>query len=162
MTAERFGPYVLDEQIGSGGMGVVYRAFDSRRDRYVALKLLPAASLLEADCVARFRQEQQIAARLNEPHIVPIHDFGEIDGRLFLDMRLVEGRHLRRLLDDDGPVAPARAVHLVAQIAEALDAAHADGLVHRDVKPSNVIVTATDFAYVVDFGIAQVTGPGRR
>src|SRR6202007_2001707 len=96
--------------------------------------------------------------RLREPHIIPIHDFGEIDGHLFIDMRLVDGADIGTLLDTYGRIAPARAVYLIGQVAEALDAAHADHLVHRDIKPSNVLVTSSDFVYVVDFGIARSTG----
>ncbi|MDT7580991.1 MAG: serine/threonine protein kinase, bacterial, partial [Pseudonocardiales bacterium] len=160
-AGEQFGPYVLGPLLGVGGMGEVYRAHDTRRDRVVALKLLPETISVDEEYLARFRREQQIAARLNDPHIVPIHDFGEIDGRLFLDMRLVEGRDVGRILSEDGPLAPARAVHIVSQAAEALDAAHDDRLVHRDIKPSNILVTPKDFAYVADFGIARVLGTAR-
>ncbi len=103
----------------------------------------------------RFRRESHAAARLQEPHVIPIHDLGEIDGNLYLDMRLVKGNNLRHLLGKFGPMPPARAVAIVRQIAAALDAAHADELVHRDVKPENIIVTRDDFAYLVDFGLAN-------
>src|SRR3954451_18935855 len=160
-VAEQFGPYVLGPLLGVGGMGEVYRAHDTRRDRDVALKLLPEAISVDEEYLARFRREQQIAARLNDPHIVPIHDFGEIDGRLYLDMRLVEGRDVGRILSEDGALPAARVVHLVSQVADALDAAHADKLVHRDIKPSNILVTPKDFAYVTDFGIARFLGTAR-
>jgi serine/threonine-protein kinase len=104
VTAEQFGPYVLESLLGAGGMGQVFRAHDTRRDRRVALKLLAESAPVDDDCLARFRREQHVAARLTDPHIVPIHDFGEIDGRLFLDMRLVEGRDLGQVLADDGPL----------------------------------------------------------
>jgi serine/threonine-protein kinase len=157
MTVRQFGHYELESLIGVGGMGEVWRAKDTQRDRIVALKLLPDSLGHDADFTNRFRRESHVAARLREPHVVPIHDYGEIDGRLFIDMRLVDGRDLGELLRD-GPIAPARAVALMAQVADALEAAHADGLVHRDIKPSNVLVTANDFVYVVDFGIARSMG----
>jgi serine/threonine-protein kinase len=160
MTARQFGHYELESLIGVGGMGEVWRATDTRRDRTVALKLLPEALGHDADFINRFRRESHVAARLREPHVVPIHDYGEIDGRLFIDMRLVDGRDLGEILKD-GPIAPARAIALMTQVADALEAAHADDLVHRDIKPSNVLVTANDFVYVVDFGIARSMGSTR-
>ncbi len=158
MTPRVFGPYELLDLLGRGGMGDVHRARDTRRGRLVALKLLPDVYTGDAEYLSRFRREQLVAARLREPHVIPIHDFGEIDGRLFIDMRLVDGEHVGRLLERTGPLPPARAVHLVSQVAEALAAAHAEGLVHRDVKPTNVLVTPSDFVYVVDFGIARKIG----
>ncbi|MCW2633280.1 MAG: protein kinase, partial [Pseudonocardia sp.] len=116
-------------------MGEVYRAYDLSRQRVVALKLLPEASAKDAEYVERFRRESQVVARLREPHIVPIHDFGELDGRLFIDMRLVDGQTVRELLGQYGPMTPPYAVQVIGQVAEALAAAHADGLVHRDIKP---------------------------
>jgi serine/threonine-protein kinase len=160
VAAERFGPYRLDELIGCGGMGEVYRVFDTVKQRTVALKRLPVALASNAEFQARFRRESALAARLSEPHIIPIHDYGEIDGRLFIEMRLVVGRDLARMLAEQGPMRPARAVDIVGQVARALDAAHADGLIHRDVKPSNVLITGKDgdeFAYLMDFGIARTS-----
>ena len=156
-----FGPYLIEAQLGRGGMGDVYRARDTRRERLVALKLLPDALADDAEYLSRFRREQHVAARLREPHVIPIHDFGEIDGRLYIDMRLVDGRNVGELLQLNGQFPPATAVHIVGQVAEALAAAHAEGLVHRDVKPSNVLVTPRDFVYVVDFGIARSVGATR-
>jgi YVTN family beta-propeller protein len=158
---ETFGQYRIEALIGGGGMGEVYRARDTRRDRDVALKLLPEVLSADQDYVRRFRRESHAVARLREPHVIPIHDHGEIDGRLFLDMRLVDGQSLAALLEAGGPLAPERAVTLVSQAALALDAAHADGLVHRDVKPSNFLVTPADFVYLVDFGIAHAVGDTR-
>ncbi|MEU4524186.1 protein kinase [Amycolatopsis sp. NPDC024027] len=151
---EQFGPYRIEGLLGRGGMGEVHRAYDTAHDRVVALKLLSEPFVTDEAFRARFRRESQIVARLREPHVIPIHAYGEIDGRLYLDMRLVEGRDLKELLAD-GPLDPARAAGIVTQVAGALDAAHADGLVHRDVKPSNVLVTSADFVYLVDFGIAR-------
>ncbi|SFT75693.1 40-residue YVTN family beta-propeller repeat-containing protein [Geodermatophilus amargosae] len=158
--SREFGPYLLEEVLGVGGMGEVWRARDTRRERLVALKLLPENLNGDPEFASRFRRESHVAARLREPHVIPIHDYGEIDGRLFIDMRLVDGRDLGALLTE-GPLPPARTVALLSQVADALEAAHADHLVHRDVKPSNVLVTATDFVYVVDFGIARSIGSTR-
>ena len=157
-STQRFGPYELRELIGLGGMGEVYRAYDTARGRMVALKLLRADVAADPSYRERFRWESRIAARLQEPHVIPVHDFGEIDGVLFIDMRLVEGGSVKDLLRVNGVLAPARAVSIVGQVAAALDAAHASGLVHRDIKPENVLLTADDFAYLVDFGIANGGG----
>ncbi|MGE3286246.1 MAG: protein kinase [Pseudonocardia sp.] len=153
-----FGQYRIESLIGFGGMGEVHRAYDTRRDREVALKLLPTALSRDPEYQKRFRRESYTVARLREPHVIPIHDYGEIDDQLFIDMRLVDGRSLGAMLSEDGALDQTRAVALVVQVADALDAAHADGLVHRDIKPSNILVTPNDFVYVVDFGIAHVTG----
>ena len=152
MTSRQVGNYRLDSRLGFGG---VYKAYEAHRGRYVALKLLPEAFSGDLEYVKRFQRASHVAARLREPHVIPIHDFGEIDGQLFIDMRLVDGSDIRTLLHTNGRIAPRRAVNLISQVAQALDAAHADHLVHRDIKPSNILVTLSDFAYVVDFGIAQ-------
>lgn len=155
---EMFGPYRLEELLGQGGMGEVYRAFDTRRQRTVALKRLRPQLAADAEYQERFRRESRLAARLSSPHVIPIHDFGEIDGRLFIDMRFAVGTDLGRQLAESGPLPPGRAVEIVRQVADALDSAHEDGLVHRDVKPSNVLITSDrnrDFAYLVDFGIVR-------
>ncbi len=154
----RFGPYELDSLIGVGGMGEVYRAYDTIKDRTVAVKVLRAEMAADPNYQERFRRESRVAARLQEPHVIPVHDFGDIDGVLFIDMRLVEGGSLKDELRANGPLAPGRAASIIAQVAAALDAAHADGLVHRDIKPENVLLTPDDFAYLVDFGIAHAGG----
>ncbi|HEX4557909.1 MAG TPA: serine/threonine-protein kinase [Mycobacterium sp.] len=153
-----FGPYELQSLLGVGGMGEVYRAYDTAKDRTVALKLLRAEMSADAAFQERFRRESRIAARLQEPHVIPVHDFGEINGVLYIDMRLVEGDNVHAVLQKNGPFDPARAASIVGQVAAALDAAHASGLVHRDIKPENVLLTANDFAYLVDFGIAHLGG----
>jgi len=157
----RFGAYRIQELIGRGGMGEVYRAFDTEHRRTVALKVLSSGLAGDPGYRERFRREAHAVARLSEPHVIPIHRYGEVDGRLFLDMRLVQGVDLGDLLHREGALEPARAVAVVAQVARALDAAHAEGLVHRDVKPSNVLVTGEpgdEFVYLVDFGIAWSAG----
>jgi serine/threonine-protein kinase len=152
-----FGRYRLVELLGRGGMGEVWRAYDPNMDRVVALKVLPPNFADDQVFQARFRREARSAAGLDEPHVVPIHDFGEIGGRLYVTMRLIKGRDLQALLDG-GPVPPERAVKIIEQIASALHAAHDIGLVHRDVKPSNILVAQDDFAYLIDFGIARAEG----
>jgi serine/threonine-protein kinase len=152
-----FGRYQLIELLGRGGMGEVWRAHDSTIDRVVALKMLLPHYAQDPDFDKRFRREARAAARLDDPHVVPIYDVGEIDGRLYVTMRLITGTDLQTLLDR-GPLEPQRAVYIVEQIAAALHCAHQAGLVHRDVKPSNILLTDKDFAYLIDFGIARGTG----
>ena len=152
-----FGRYQLQDLLGRGGMGEVWRAYDTQTDRVVALKLLTANLIDDSTFQERFRREARMAAGLNDPHVVPIHQFGEIDGRLYVDMRLIEGSDLQALLDSER-VAPQRAVYIVEQVASALHAAHRVGLVHRDVKPSNILLAEDDFAYLIDFGIARAAG----
>ena len=154
MAETQFGRYQLLELLGRGGMGEVWRAHDTATDRIVALKLLPTHLSHDEVFQQRFRREAHAAARLNNPHVIPIHFYGEIDGRLFVDMRLIEGRDLATVLDD-GPLEPSRAVRIIEQVAKALHAAHKVGLVHRDVKPSNILLDEDDFAYLIDFGIAR-------
>ncbi|MFF0609058.1 protein kinase [Nocardia tengchongensis] len=152
------GHYRLVELLGRGGMGQVWLAEDTRLEREVALKLLPAELAEDEDYRRRFEREARLAARLRGPHVVPIHAFGELDGRLYIDMELIEGSDLGKTLREEGSLPPARAVDLVSQVAAALDIAHQAGLVHRDVKPSNVITLPSGFAYLIDFGIARGVG----
>lgn len=152
-----FGPYEIVSLIGQGGMGEVYEANDTVKGRTVALKILPQHLSRDESFKARFRRESRAAAILQAPNVIPIHDWGDIDGALYIDMRLVRGQTLRQMLAH-GPLSPERAVNIMGQVAAALDAAHAAGLVHRDVKPENVIVTTDDFPYLVDFGIASAKG----
>jgi serine/threonine protein kinase len=149
-----FGKYEIVGVVGKGGMGEVYEARDIEKGRVVALKVLATQHSKDDAYRTRFQRESRAAAKLQEPHVIPIHDWGEIDGRLYIDMRLVRGSDLRKLLASR-PLEPARAVSINSQIAAALDAAHAEGLVHRDVKPENILVTPADFAYLLDFGIAE-------
>ena len=154
----QFGPYELQSLIGVGGMGEVYRAYDTGRERLVAIKLLRTEVAADQSFQERFRRESRVAARLQEPHVIPVHDFGDIDGVLYIDMRLVEGASLKDELLAKGALPPTRAVSIISQVAAALDAAHGNGLVHRDIKPENVLLTPDDFAYLVDFGIAHGGG----
>ncbi|MEW2478849.1 protein kinase [Mycobacterium sp. NPDC049093] len=155
-----FGKYSITRLLGRGGMGEVYEAFDADKNRTVALKILADQYSNDAIFRTRFQRESHAAAVLQEPHVIPIHDWGEIDGSLYIDMRLVQGATLSDLISD-GPLEPARVVAIISQIAAALDAAHAAGLIHRDIKPQNIIVTPADFAYLVDFGIAESQGDSR-
>lgn len=159
MDSTPFGHYQLQKLIGRGGMGEVYQAYDSDTDRIVALKVLPPHLAQDATFQERFRRESHAAAGVSNPHVVPIHGYGEIDGRLYLDMRLIEGRNLGAMLTKTGkPLDPTFVVGMVEQVAEALDGAHAAGLIHRDVKPSNILIADNDFVYLIDFGLARTAG----
>jgi streptogramin lyase len=146
--------YRIDARLARGGMGVVYRATHLGLDRPVALKVIARELAGDAAFRERFLRESRLAARLEHPAVVPIYDSREVDGELIVAMRLVEGGDLRGLIDRDGPLPPGRATALLGQVAEALDAAHAAGIVHRDVKPHNVLVEG-DRAYLSDFGLAK-------
>ena len=167
-----FGPYRLEALIGRGAMGEVWRAYDSRRARQVALKLLPThppvGSTQAEDTAAagaRMYREARLAGALCSAHVIPVHDFGHINGAAFLDMRLVAGGDLAALLaHHPHGLHPHRAAVIVTQIADALDAAHRAGLVHGDVKPANVLLEPTsrgEFCYLADFGIATAITPTR-
>ena len=150
----------LEELLGRGGMGAVYRAEDVRLGRKVALKLL-VPELAESERFReRFFRESQIAASLDHPHIVPIYAAGEAEGRLYLAMRYVEGDDLRRLIAREAPLDPDRALRLIEQVGDALDVAHERGLVHRDVKPANVLIagrSGREHCYLTDFGLTKQT-----
>ncbi|OMC23403.1 serine/threonine-protein kinase PknH/PknJ [Mycobacterium colombiense] len=152
-----FGPYHLKRLLGRGGMGEVYEAEHTVKEWTVAVKLLSESFSRDPVFRERLKREARTAGRLQEPHVVPVHDYGEIDGQMFLEMRLVEGTDLDSVLKRFGPLTPPRAVAIITQIASALDAAHAAGVMHRDIKPQNILVTRDDFAYLVDFGIASAT-----
>jgi eukaryotic-like serine/threonine-protein kinase len=147
--------YRLGEEIGRGGMGVVYRATDTRLGRALAIKMLPADATADPDRNARFVREAQAASALNHPHIVTIYDIDEADGVTFIAMELVDGTPLDQLLAE-GPLPVPRALEYAAQTAAALDAAHATGIVHRDIKPGNIMVTRDGRVKVLDFGLAKL------
>lgn len=154
----RFGPYDLRELIGAGATGSkkgeVYRAFDTENGRMVAVKLLRPEFAADRSFQERFRRECRLAARLGEPHILPVHDFGQIEGVLFICMELIDGGSLSDLIVARGALDPVQAASVVGQVAGALDAAHAVGLVHRDVRPENVLISAERSVYLTDFGIS--------
>ena len=159
-VGQPFGRYTIEAILGRGGMGVVYRATDSRLERVVALKTLGSERSADPAFRERFLRESRTLARLKHPHIVPIWEADEAAGELYIAMQYVEGQELGTLLERAGPLEPARAVELIAQVADALDAAHAAGLVHRDVKPANILVERgrrgiLDHAYLTDFGLTK-------
>ncbi|OBC00337.1 serine/threonine-protein kinase [Mycobacterium sp. 852002-40037_SCH5390672] len=155
----RFGPYELRSLIGTGATGEVYRAYDKVKDRMVAVKLLRGEMAADPGFQQRLWRECRKVTLLQEPHVLPLHDFGEIDGVPFIDMHLVDdGGSLKDLLREQGGLEPSRAASITAQVARALDAAHAGGLVHLDVKPENILLTHDHFTYLADFGVAQAAG----
>lgn len=155
---EQFGKYRLDHLLGRGGMGAVWLAHDSETGRTVALKVLSEHVAADTDYRKRFQREARLGSSLRHPHIVPIHGFGELDGRLYIDMEYIDGIDLAEMLTRVGTVTPTAAVDFVTQAASGLDAAHRAGLIHRDVKPSNILVGSGGHAYLIDFGIAQSLG----
>ncbi|SEO58194.1 serine/threonine-protein kinase [Trujillonella endophytica] len=162
MQSDRFGPYRIEAPLGRGGAGEVYRALDTEHDRVVALRLLPQALTADAGYRERLHSAAALAAALDEPHVVPVHRSGEIEGRLFLDTRLVAGRDLAAVLAEEGPMDPARAVALVGQTARALDAASAGGVVHPGPLPSDVVLSGSgDDEFVHLTGLGLPAEPGR-
>lgn len=163
MTAEledgaRFGGYRIDGLLATGGMGVVYRASDPQGQRAVALKVIGSKMADDVSFRARFEREVRLAAQLDHPHVVPLVDSGELDGTLFMVSKLIDGRSLQQLLAVEGPLSLPAAARVIGQIASALDAAHALGLLHRDVKPGNILLegSAEDgIAYLTDFGLSK-------
>src|ERR1700747_309378 len=157
-AGSRLGPYEILSALGSGGMGEVYRAHDTKLGRDVALKILPESFIHDPDRVSRFRREAQVLASLNHPHIAQIHGFEEADGSQFLVLELVEGGPLAARLKP-GPLAIDEALGVARQIAEALEAAHEKGIIHRDLKPANIAFTADGQVKVLDFGLAKALEP---
>jgi DNA-binding beta-propeller fold protein YncE len=153
-----FAGYRIEDEIGRGGMGIVYRATDLRLERPVALKLIAPELASDEEFRKRFLRESKVAASLGHPHVLPVHAAGEEGGQLYLAMRYVEGEDLKTLLAREGKLDPERAFRICRQIAEALDAAHRRGLVHRDVKPANVLLDEEGEAYLADFGLTKQTG----
>ena len=153
--------YRIEALVGRGGMGAVYRAEETQLGRKVALKVIATDLAEDSRFRERFLRESRIAASLDHPHIVPIFQAGEQDGALFIAMRYVDGTSLAHLLAETGALDPGRAIALLEQVAEALDAAHEQGLVHRDVKPSNILVSVAggkEHCYLSDFGLTKRTG----
>lgn len=161
-AGSRFGPYQLGDLLGHGIVGEVYRAEDTRTDEMVALKLISESFSGDEAFRNRLEDEAEAAGQLTEPHVVSIRAYGEIDDLLYVETDLVEGTDLATVLADGGPLSPPRAVAVVRQIAAALDAAHNADVVHRDVKPANILVTDDDLAYLMDFGVAAaIADPGK-
>src|ERR1017187_3230896 len=158
MIGKTISHYEIVEQLGEGGMGVVYKARDARLNRFVAIKVLPHDKVADAERKRRFIQEAQAASALNHPNIITIYDIGQADGVDFIAMEYVAGKTLDRLIPKNG-MRLAEALKYAVQIANALARAHAAGIVHRDIKPSNVIVSEEGLVKVLDFGLAKLTEP---
>ncbi|HEY6422389.1 MAG TPA: protein kinase [Pseudonocardiaceae bacterium] len=166
LTGRRLGHYRVDGVIGKGGMAVMYRATDMRLGRRVALKIIAEHLGGDPEFRERFVDEARNTSAIDHAHVVPLYDFGETDGLLYIAMRYVEGPDLASLIKD-GPLAPGRVLALLGQVAEALDSVHGRGLVHLDVKPANVLVTTresagTEHAYLADFGLTRRGATGHR
>ncbi|MCC9606111.1 DUF1080 domain-containing protein [Blastopirellula sp. JC732] len=154
----KLGRYVILDKIGEGGMGQVYRAWHSRMDREVALKVLPRESMSKADGVARFNQEVQVASQLSHPNIVTAFDADEAEGLHFLVMEFVNGKDLSSIVRRDGPLSVSQAIDCVTQAARGLEYAHSVGLVHRDIKPANLLLDDSGVVKILDMGIARMEG----
>ncbi len=152
---KELGRYRVEALIGRGGMAAVYRAFDTRLQRHVALKVLYPQYLADDDIVERFRREAITAAQLDHPHIAPIYDVGDAEGLFFLTMKLLPGPSLAELLQREQRLPADRVVRLASELADALDADHQRGIIHRDIKPGNVLFDERDKALLTDFGIAK-------
>ncbi len=153
-----FGPYEITSVLGRGGMGIVYRAVDTRLLRDVAIKVLPDSVAYYKQALERFEREARSASALNHPNVVTVYDIGQVDGEPYLAMELVEGRTLRELMQA-GPLPVRKTIALATQIAHGLAAAHSRGIVHRDLKPENVMVTPEERVKILDFGLAKLFAP---
>jgi serine/threonine-protein kinase len=163
----RLGPYRLEHLLGEGGMGIVFKAVQEPHGEVVALKVLRAELSADETYRRRFAREGQIAAGLTQRHLVPVVDSGELEGRPYLAARYVVGRNLAELIESEGPLALSPLVRTTSEIATALDTLHREGLVHRDVKPANIMVDESGASFLTDFGLAKgaaatvLTRPGR-
>jgi len=154
-VGEMVGPYRILQQLGQGGMATVYKAYHAALDRYVAIKVLHPAFTEDPNFQARFQREARLVARLEHPNIVPIYDFAEHEGRPYLVMKFIEGQTLKAVMEAR-PLAPRDILRIVEAVGAALSYAHSQGILHRDVKPSNVLMTSGGQIYLADFGLARI------
>ena len=156
-AGDQLAGYRIEAVAGRGGMGLVYRARQRRPDRIVALKVIVPALAADPVFRGRFERESNLAAQIEHPNVIPVYEIGEEDELLYIAMRFIAGVDLGALLNQSGPLPPERATRLIAQVGDALDAAHERGLVHRDIKPGNVLIDASDHVYLTDFGLTKRT-----